>query len=391
MEKIRARLGSLSLRNSLLCYITAFLLLAVVLSVSTSAVCDRLSSRILDSYPDTREKFYLTNEKGERLGDGTYISRKPLPLSETDERITALLDILPVAATYLYSAGCIIAAAFLFYRNKLKKPLEELRNASQKIAESDLDFTIRYNSNNELGTLCTSFERMRTTLADNFAEMWRQVEERSRLNAAFAHDLRTPLTVLKGYSELLQTNEQPQTREIAATMGKHISRMESYVSSMSHLRRLEDARPEYQAVPLQPFLHSLEESARIVCDRNQKRLRLQNETSAQQLSLDPEFVSQVCSNLIANAVRFAASCVTLSFACEGGALLLTVSDDGKGFETDSLSKAADPYYTGETDRFEHFGLGLYICRLLCERHGGTLLLANTQEGAEVSASFQIPG
>lgn len=391
MEKIRARLCSLSLRNSLLCYITAFLLLAVVLSVSTSAVCDRLSSRILDSYPDTREKFYLTNEKGERLGDGTYISRKPLPLSETDERITALLDILPVAATFLYSAGCIIAAAFLFYRNKLKKPLEELRNASQKIAESDLDFTIRYNSNNELGTLCTSFERMRTTLADNFAEMWRQVEERSRLNAAFAHDLRTPLTVLKGYSELLQTNEQPQTREIAATMGKHISRMESYVSSMSHLRRLEDAQPEYQAVPLQPFLHSLEESARIVCDRNQKRLRLQNETSVQQLSLDPEFVSQVCSNLIANAVRFAASCVTLSFACEGGALLLTVSDDGKGFETDSLPKAAAPYYTGEADRFEHFGLGLYICRLLCERHGGTLLLANTQEGAEVSASFQIPG
>ena len=133
---------------------------------------------------------------------------------------------------------CIIAAALLFYKNRLKKPLAELRAASEKIANNDLDFSIDYDSNDELGQLCASFEIMRTTLADNFSKMWRQVEERKALNAAFAHDLRTPLTVLKGYNEMLQASDNSQTRETAATMGKHISRMENYVSSMSNIRRM---------------------------------------------------------------------------------------------------------------------------------------------------------
>lgn len=94
-----------------------------------------------------------------------------------------------------------------------------------------------------LGELCSSFETMRFTLANNFSEMWRQMEERKQLNAAFAHDLRTPLTVLKGYNEILQSNHDPITKSTAATMRKHIFRLERYVDSMSHLRRLEDAQP----------------------------------------------------------------------------------------------------------------------------------------------------
>ena len=101
-----------------------------------------------------------------------------------------------------------------------------------------------------MGQLCNSFEIMRNTLAKNFSEMWRQVEERKQLNAAFAHDLRTPLTVLKGYNEMLQASDYARTRETAATMGKHISRMETYVCSMSNLQRLEDAQPECRDVPL---------------------------------------------------------------------------------------------------------------------------------------------
>lgn len=140
-----------------------------------------------------------------------------------------------------------------------------------------MDFSIDYDSNDELGQLCASFEIMRTTLADNFSKMWRQVEERKALNAAFAHDLRTPLTVLKGYNEMLQASDNSQTRETAATMGKHISRMENYVSSMSNIRRMEDTQPEYKLIDLQPLVSSLYDSAKIVCTKNGKELILQND------------------------------------------------------------------------------------------------------------------
>lgn len=390
MDKISRRGLDLSLRKSLIFYVIVFAVLALILSVMTFSICGCATDNIKSSYPLTGEKYYLTNEQGEQLGDGAYIGKAPVSLSEQDERRIALLEMFPVIAAPVYSALCIIAAVLLFYRNKLKRPLTELRAASEKISNNDLDFSIEYDSKDELGQLCASFEIMRTTLAKNFSEMWRQVEERKQLNAAFAHDLRTPLTVLKGYNEILQTSEHIQTRETAATMGKHISGMETYVSSMSNLRRMEDTQPEYKLISLQSFLSSLYESANIVCAQNGKTMLLQNEVSIPQLSLDSSFVSQVCNNLISNAVRYAQNTITLSFTLENGGLLLSVSDDGKGFDKNNLHKVTAPYFTEETDHSEHFGLGLYICKLLCEHHGGYLKIDNISNGAKVSAFFKSP-
>lgn len=388
MDQIKHAPYRLSLRKSLILYVVAFVVLALFLSVGTFAICDRAAEEIRASYPPSGEKYYLTNAQGEQLGDGVYIGNEPAPLSEQDERTIALLETMPVIAAPIYSALCIIAAALLFYRNRLKKPLAELRTASEKIANNDLDFSIDYDNNDELGQLCASFEIMRITLANNFSKMWRQVEERKALNAAFAHDLRTPLTVLKGYNEMLQASENPQTRETAATMGKHISRMESYVSSMSNLRRMEDTQPAYELIDLQPLVSSLYDSAKIVCTKNEKELILQNEIPNSQLPLDSVFVLQVGNNLISNAVRYARTTVTISFALRDNGLLLSVSDDGKGFDKSSLQKATSPYYTKESDHSEHFGLGLYICKLLCEHHNGYLKIENTGAGANVSAYFK---
>lgn len=388
MDKVKRSKRDLSLRKSLVLYVSVFVILALFLSVITGFICNEIIDVIRASYPVSGEKYYLTNEQGEQLGEGTYISMFPVAYTEKDEYTIDLLSIIPVIAAPLYSALCIIAAASLFYRNKIKKPLAELMEAAEKISHNDLNFSIEYDSKDELGKLCNSFEIMRTTLAGNFSEMWRQVEERRQLNAAFAHDMRTPLTVLRGYNDMLQASDVPRTRETAVTMGRHISRMETYINSMSNLQRLEDAQPEYKDVLLQPFLSTLYESAEIVCRQRGKTLYLQNDTTASQISVDTDFVSQVSNNLIENAVRYANHTITLSFAMYDHGLQLTVSDDGKGFDQNILHKAASPYFTEETDHSEHFGLGLYICKLLCEHHGGSLQIENISSGAKVIAFFK---
>ena len=166
--------------------------------------------------------------------------------------------------------------------------------------------------------------------------------------------------------------------------------MENYISSMSTLRRMEDTQPEYKAVSLQSLISSLYESAKIVSSQNGKELLLQNDIPTLQLSLDSSFISQVCNNLISNAVRYARSSVTLSFSLRDNGLLLSVSDDGKGFDKSTLSKATNPYYTEESNHSEHFGLGLYICKLLCEHHNGYLKIEDVTGGAIVSAYFKAP-
>jgi signal transduction histidine kinase len=78
-----------------------------------------------------------------------------------------------------------------------------LKKATEKVADNDLSVEIEYDIKDEMGELCNSFEYMRKQLVANNQKMWEMMEEQKRLNAAFAHDLRTPLTVLRGYTDFL--------------------------------------------------------------------------------------------------------------------------------------------------------------------------------------------
>ena len=122
MGQINCHRHKLSLRNSLILYVIAFVVLAVFLSAATFFICGSAAEDIRSSYPPSGEKYYLTNEQGEQLGEGAYIGTEPVLMSKVDERTIAILEIFPVLAAPVYSAFCIIAAALLFYRNKLKKP-----------------------------------------------------------------------------------------------------------------------------------------------------------------------------------------------------------------------------------------------------------------------------
>lgn len=360
MEQIKRPRQSLSLKKILALYVLVSILVALFLSVATFSICNTTVEGIRASYHISGEKYYLTNEQRERFGEGAYISDVQDPLYKQDEQASITLETIPVLAAPIYFSLCIIAAMLLFYRNNLKKPFEELWVASEKIANNDLNIFIDYEREDELGQICTAFKMMRT-----------------------------PLTVLKGYSDMLQDSDNPQTRRIAVTMSKNIFRMERYVSSMSNLRRMDETLPVCKEIPLQSFISSLYENAKIVCEKNGKNLCLQNNISVSELALDSTFIAQVCSHLISNAVRYARTTVMLSVSSDNNGFLLSVSDDGEGFHKNSLLRATDPYFTEESDS-EHLGLGLYICRVLCKLHNGYLEIENTADGAKVSAYFKSP-
>lgn len=227
----------------------------------------------------------------------------------------------PTKKVTTYSIG--LEQSYLTSADKGDSPNDEsfsIPTSDGKTVQVDLEFSYRFDETRVSETFVTFKGKSGETIKDTFIKpkvvAWTQEVSANYPvtdNAAFAHDLRTPLTVLKGYNEMLQTSECKQTREIAATMGKHLSRMEAYVSSMSNLRRLEDTQPEYETISLQPFLSSLQESAQIVCTQNGKTLYLQNETIACEICIDRSFITQVCNNLLSNAVRYALTSITLSY------------------------------------------------------------------------------
>ena len=291
--------------------------------------------------------------------------------------------------------GCGFADAWWFYHWKIKKPLAVLGAASKKIAENDLGFAVEQPSGDELGQLCASFETMRRSLEENNKALWQAVEERRRLNAAFAHDLRTPLTVLQGYGDYLLEGlpagqvTPEKAEETLTTMKRSLTRLQRYAESMSELQRLEDLVPQKAPMEFESLCRLLEDTAAILRGPEGVGFAAQGTGT---VYVDQELVFRVFENLMSNAGRYAKQRVEITVCLEGSQLRFTVADDGHGFPREALKRAAEPYFRDKTAARdgEHFGLGLYICRTLAERHGGALTVDNAPEGgARVRAAFRV--
>lgn len=268
-----------------------------------------------------------------------------------------------------------------------------LDEASRLISEKDLDFSISYERRDEMGRLCDSFEHMRTTLLKNNNEMWRQMEERRRLNSAFSHDLRTPLTVLKGNAHMLKeylpqgTVSDEKMENTISTMENHIGRLENYVEIMSRLQKLEDIDINRASIRRKDFVEMLRNTADILCEN--LTLNFFDEINVDTLYLDAEVIIPVAENLISNASRYAKQRIDVVCSYSDNTLGIAVSDDGDGFSESELEFVTNPFYKAKKNIFDaHFGLGLNISKILTERHGGSLLVSNVQSGgALVKATF----
>ena len=286
---------------------------------------------------------------------------------------------------------CILVTGYFFYSRELREPIEILTNAAKQISENELDFKVQYRKNNELGTLCSAFDEMRQKLFESNLEIWQSMEERKRLSAAFSHDLRTPLTVLSGYVELMQKYEgqlpPAKQTEILQKMERQINRLRQYTEQMNAVQKLEDITPKRTQTTLSALHAQLAETGSLLCEAKQFHMKPCPHPD-QAVPIDAELVMQVFENLAANALRYANTAVTAEMKMQGDFLCITVQDDGCGFTEEALRKADRPFYREEGNSDVHFGLGLYICRLLCMKHGGKIRLANAENGGgKVTAEF----
>ena len=315
-------------------------------------------------------------------GEMTFL---PSPSPEQLQLLTALDVISLLGWVLLPPAGLGLAGA-LFYRWKLKEPIALLLEGARRIQTHDLDFTIPAVSADELGQTCAAFEDMRLELLKTNRELWRQTEERKRLNAAFAHDLRNPITVLKGSVRLLR--QDASDRRALDRLESYTARIEQYVEAMSSIQRLEQLPVRTAGVSWAVLRSELEETARLLAPALDVEVRGPDAGAVQ---IDHGIFLTVAENLIGNAARFARQKLEITLAPEEAALLLSVADDGPGFSPELLKSGPKPF--GRTEESGgHFGMGLYGSGLLCRKHGGGLRLENRAEGGGIAiASLKING
>lgn len=396
-------ISRMPLRRAFFVYALIYLLISIALISGTILFCDSIRTQIIEEEISLRMGFNGDRVGMEKALTDTYIYVTILPEEELEEGIVVSaadqnmlytgLGFLQIFCVAAWPIVCLSLAGRRFYRRKLREPLQLLRCAALRIGQNDLDFSLRYDAQDELGRLCADFETMRAGVLAHEREMWRAIAERRRQTAALEHDLRTPLTVLKGQTELLEASAErvspPKLRESMHTMRSHIERMERYIQGLSQMSSLEDETVRREPVQLHVLADMLADTGEMLC--RQKGVAFVMQEAQGMAPADAQLVARVFDNLVKNAARYAADRVTAAISCQNGRLMLIVQDDGPGFSPKALVHGTDPFYSeSKTGVQGHLGLGLNIARVLCELCGGGLTLANAPEGgAMVTADFGI--
>lgn len=298
-----------------------------------------------------------------------------------------------VGLPVFYIAVGIGAAAAVYYRKKLREPITQLQNGVERIQEDNLDFHIEYDGDDELGRLCCSMEKMRRELRQKHKALWESLEQRKLLNASVSHDLRTPITVLKGYLDYLEKNI-PQDKltedmllDTVSSMQGAVNRLELYVESVRDIEKIENIEIEKRSENVKLLLNELRSN--VLQLAGNKEIIISNDIAVDKIQIDKGVFFRILENLLQNALRYAEKQVSINLSHKKDFLILTVKDDGKGFSAADLEKATTVFYSNDKEK-QHFGIGLSVCKILCEKHGGLLYVGNQKEkGACVTAKLKI--
>lgn len=314
------------------------------------------------------------------------------PLSRWDTVIYYGSYAAMVGLPVFYIAVGIGAAAAVYYRKKLRNPITQLQNGVERIQEDNLDFHIEYDGDDELGRLCCSMEKMRRELRQKHKALWESLEQRKLLNASVSHDLRTPITVLKGYLDYLEKNI-PQDKltedmllDTVSSMQGAVNRLELYVESVRDIEKIENIEIEKRSENVKLLLNELRSN--VLQLAGNKEIIISNDITVDKIQIDKGVFFRILENLLQNALRYAEKQVSINLLHKKDFLILTVKDDGKGFSAADLEKATTVFYSNDKEK-QHFGIGLSVCKILCEKHGGLLYVGNQKEkGACVTAKLK---
>lgn len=315
------------------------------------------------------------------------------PLSRWDTVVYYGSYAAMVGLPVFYIAVGIGAAAAVYYRKKLREPITQLQNGVERIQEDNLDFHIEYDGDDELGRLCCSMEKMRRELRQKHKALWESLEQRKLLNASVSHDLRTPITVLKGYLDYLEKNI-PQDKltedmlfDTVSSMQGAVNRLELYVESVRDIEKIENIEIEKRSENVKLLLNELRSN--VLQLAGNKEIIISNDITVDKIQIDKGVFFRILENLLQNALRYAEKQVSINLSHKKDFLILTVKDDGKGFSAADLEKATTVFYSNDKEK-QHFGIGLSVCKILCEKHGGLLYVGNQKEkGACVTAKLKI--
>lgn len=395
MGKIKETFQKMSLKKSLLILAVFWLSLVGVLSIATILKCSDIRQEILDTRPIIITDYIIDDTNRNNMENNNGVTAVPQKythgeLSKENQVyywcITILMVSLPIA--YIIFASFMVAK--LYYKWKLQIPLEHLKNGMYHISQQDLDFQIPYTSNDELGQLCDTFENMKNEIYISNRKMWDMLQERKALTASVSHDLRTPITVINGYLDYLEKSIERETLSndtlqiTIKNMAEAVERLKRYVECVKDIQKIEDIEIRQENCNLKELISNITREFSILATQKNREFVIQDYSKSVCISTDKAMLLKILENIFDNALRFSHEKIIFSIEEKKEYLYFSMQDDDIGFTTEELKSATSFFFSSSTNG-GNFGIGLSICKILCEKLGGDMCLDNTAEhGANIT-------
>ncbi len=304
-----------------------------------------------------------------------------------------------VLILFLLAITCIAEFVLLtlLFSRKLKKRLSSIIELTEKIKEQDLDFQAKRTDITELNDVIDSIDSMKEALKESLIKNWNMEQTKREQIEALAHDIKTPLTVIRGNTELLSLTElTDRQKDFVNYSLNNIDRVELLLKNLSELNKGKNIdRDLHEVLATDKFITQISEEIKALAIAKSRSIDIINKLYANiYINVDIDLLNRAVMNIVSNAINYSKedTDIEVNFSIEDGKFLIKCIDKGKGFNKEELKKAKEQFYRGDKSRTntEHSGLGLSIADDIVSSFGGELRLENNIDvGASVSILIPI--
>ncbi len=284
----------------------------------------------------------------------------------------------------------VSSVILLILSHFLTRPLKRLTNVTQDIASGDFSTRAKVKGNDEIGALTRNFNAMADVVEEKIHDLEETARQREDFIASFAHELKTPLTSIIGYADMLRSYDMDVADRLTAanyifSEGKRLESLSLHLLDLIVLHK-----QDFSLVPVDSAVFT-KEVANILMPLLQKHRQTLRVTAAQAtILLEPNLMKTLLYNLIDNACKASEEGgeIFLTGEQENGQYRFSVQDHGRGIPKEELGKITEPFYMVDKSRARKqngAGLGLALCRMIAQLHGDDLhFISKLGEGTCVS-------
>ena len=292
----------------------------------------------------------------------------------------------------LYLLIVFMTAALLVYwiYRTVSIPLAKLQKAARNIKEGNLDFEIKADADDEIGQLCQDFEEMRLRLKANAEEKVAFDKENKELISNISHDLKTPITAIKGYVEGIMDGvaDTPEKMDrYIKTIYNKANEMDLLINELTLYSKIDTNRIPYNFTTISAQQYFIDCAEDLYMELDSKGVRFEFRNYMEEDSkviVDPEQLRRVINNIISNSLKYMdkeQGIITMNVRDVGDFIQVELGDNGKGIAAKDLPNIFDRFYRTDASRNSSkggSGIGLSIVKKIVEEHGGKIWATSTE-------------